>query len=193
MSTLYYRRYRMEIRLDRGRFTEAILPEGYFWLPWHPSLLERHARTKRDAFAGTIDARIFPNLRDIAGCRRLMEGIVNHEAFAPQATWLLAFDDGIGPPRDCGTIQGLALSGGVGTIQNVGIVPEHRGLGLGRALVLQSLAGFHAVRMKTARLEVTADNRLAVRLYHEIGFRLVRTLCKEVSEDETATAFADRV
>ncbi|MEX0718615.1 MAG: N-acetyltransferase [Planctomycetaceae bacterium] len=182
MSAIHYCRYRMELRIADRRVPEPELPEGYFWLPWHPALFERHARVKLASFVGAVDSRVFPNLRNIEGCRRLMRGIVDNEFFSPQATWLLGFDDGFGRPRDCGTIQGLAFSGGVGTIQNVGVVPEHRGHGLGRALIFQTLRGFQMARLRTARLEVTADNRRAVALYQSLGFRLVQTSFKEVEE-----------
>ena len=56
------------------------------------------------------------------------------------------------------------------------VVPEHRGQGLGRALMLQSLHGFRKAGMQRVSLEVTADNRPAVALYRSLGFRLTRTL-----------------
>ncbi|MCA9071315.1 MAG: GNAT family N-acetyltransferase, partial [Planctomycetaceae bacterium] len=65
-------------------------------------------------------------------------------------------------------------------VQNVGVIPEHRGLGLGRALVLRSLEGFRSTGLKRVYLEVTADNKQAVTLYQSIGFKLTRTLYKAV-------------
>ena len=79
-------------------------------------------------------------------------------------------------PDDCGTIQGIAVSDQLGSIQNIGVVPEHRGQGLGRALILKSLAGFALARMKRVVLEVTASNLVAVELYRGLGFRITRTM-----------------
>ncbi len=54
------------------------------------------------------------------------------------------------------------------------------GLGLGRALVRQALAGFRGAGVIRAYLEVTAENAGAVRLYREAGFRRAKTLYKAV-------------
>jgi len=67
-----------------------------------------------------------------------------------------------------------------GAIQNVGVVPEYRGRGLGRALVLQCLAGFQAAGVPRVYLEVTACNLPAVQLYRSIGFCLARTTYRAV-------------
>jgi ribosomal protein S18 acetylase RimI-like enzyme len=55
-------------------------------------------------------------------------------------------------------------------------VPEHRGLGLGRALLVQALHGFAESGMATAALEVTAENEVAVGLYQDLGFRTTEVL-----------------
>lgn len=159
----------MEVRL-RERPTTARLPIGFAWLPWNDVWLYPHAQTKVRAFDGEIDLRIFPALRDIDGCLGLMQAIRRNSGFCPEATWLIASTDGF-----AGTIQGIRIRGGVGLIQNVGIVPEARGLGLGKALVRQTLAGFFTAGVRTVRLEVTADNQRAVRLYEGIGFRRTTT------------------
>jgi ribosomal protein S18 acetylase RimI-like enzyme len=80
----------------------------------------------------------------------------------------------------CGTIQGVVDAEGNGSIQNVGVVPSLRGLGLGSCLIEQALAGFQRLGLRRAFLEVTADNKPAVRLYQRLGFRTVRTLYKTV-------------
>ena len=80
----------------------------------------------------------------------------------------------------CGTIQGVVDAEGCGSIQNVGVVPSLRGLGLGSCLIEQALAGFQRLGLRRAFLEVTADNKSAVRLYHRLGFRTVRTIYKTV-------------
>ncbi len=64
-----------------------------------------------------------------------------------------------------GTVQGVIDRSGLGMIQNLGIVPEARNLGLGTSLLLQSLGGFRRCGIERGMLEVTADNIGAVRLY----------------------------
>ena len=80
----------------------------------------------------------------------------------------------------CGTIQGVVDAEGCGSIQNVGVVPSLRGLGLGSCLIEQALAGFQRLGLRRAFLEVTADNKSAVRLYHRLGFHTVRTIYKTI-------------
>jgi ribosomal protein S18 acetylase RimI-like enzyme len=80
----------------------------------------------------------------------------------------------------------LSQSEQLGSIQNVGVVPEHRGRGLGRALVLKSLEGFALARLKRIVLEVTATNRPAVELYRSVGFHVVKTMYRSAPLEELA-------
>ncbi len=70
--------------------------------------------------------------------------------------------------------------GPIGAIQNVGVIPSYRGLGLGRALVRRALEGFCQAGLHRAYLEVTAENASAVQLYRDVGFRRAKTLYKAV-------------
>ena len=158
----------------------AELPDGYRWLSWHSILSGRHAHVKWRAFRDDLDGRVFTCLSQIEGCRRLIGEISRQPKFAPNATWMIAFQPDLSwPADDCGTIQGIARNGGIGSIQNVGVVPEHRGFGLGRALVVKALDGFRNDGLRYASLEVTADNQAAVELYRSLGFRVTRVLYRE--------------
>jgi len=119
-----------------------------------------------------------------------MREIRGKAGFSPCATWLVARGHaGVevrhatlhgGGLEWCATIQGVVDAEGVGSIQNVGVVPAHRGLGLGSSLIEQTLSGFQKLGLRRAYLEVTADNNRAVRLYQRLGFRTVRTIYKMV-------------
>jgi GNAT superfamily N-acetyltransferase len=171
----------LEIDLSRCGIAEPTLPAGYRWLAWSPELLDRHAAVKFRCFETEQDGQVFPSLRTADGCRRLMDYIATHPQFVPNATWLLVREESTpAGVVDCGTIQGLAPIPDSGAIQNVGIVPEHRGLGLGRALVQAALRGFHANGMTHVSLEVTAANLPAVQLYQSLGFRVTKTLYRSV-------------
>lgn len=184
----YFRRFRMEIDLRKASLVEPELPSSYRWVPWDNSLLIRHAAVKHTSFRMELDSQVFPSLGDSTGCKRLMNEIVNQRSFLPEATWLITCEDpqNFGP-EDCGTIQGVRQSRSLGAIQNVGVVPAHRGLGLGRALVLQSLRGFRQRGLRRVYLEVTASNQPAVALYRSLGFRLTRTLYKVVDAAAVAS------
>ena len=49
MAITYYKRFRMEIDLDRA-VTAAALPRPFLWVPWEESLLEQHAEVKFRSF-----------------------------------------------------------------------------------------------------------------------------------------------
>lgn len=181
MSIAYYKRFRMEIDLRTVIVPEPILPESYFWTPWSSELVERHAQTKWESFRYELDSQVFPCLGDYVGCFRLMLEIFHRDNFLPEATWLISHGDRE-HVEDVATIQGLTGSQGLGAIQNVGVVPLHRGKGLGRALVLKNLQGFQAAGMNRVSLEVTAENDVAIQLYQSLGFRTLRTIYKAVEE-----------
>ena len=110
-----------------------------------------------------------------------MADISNKAGFLPEATWLIGRrPEGSGQVEYCGTIQGITDHKAIGAVQNLGVPPEHRGRGLGRALLLKSLDGFIRSRIKRVCLEVTAQNRAAIKLYRNVGFRKARTVYKAV-------------
>jgi ribosomal protein S18 acetylase RimI-like enzyme len=174
MSTTYFKRFRMEIDLD-GAITASTLPRRYVWVPWDESLVEQHAEVKFLSFVGGVDAYVFPCLGDRAGCRRLMCEIRRKPGFLPGATWLVACEKGY-----VGAVQGVMDRGPIGAIQNVGVLPDFRGQGLGKALVRRALAGFFQAGLQRAYLEVTAQNDGAVQLYRDVGFQRAKTLYKAV-------------
>src|SRR5436305_106863 len=127
MSITYYKRFRMEVDLD-GPPPPALLPSRFRWIAWAESLIDQHAEVKFLSFRDEVDAMVFPCLGDRQGCQRLMREIRRKPGFLPGATWLIA-----GPEGSCATVQGVMDRGPIGAIQNLGVVPSHRGLGLGRA------------------------------------------------------------
>ncbi|WP_373651199.1 GNAT family N-acetyltransferase [Schlesneria sp. DSM 10557] len=176
----FFKRYRMEINFEQTSLPPAKLPVGYHWREWRQADVERHALTKFRSFRDEVDSEVFACLGEYYGCLRLMSDIASQETFLPRATWLVEWSDGDHLPQDCGTIQGIGLTDHSGSIQNIGVVPEHRGFGLGRALVLKSLSGFAEAGMKRVVLEVTANNVVAVGLYQSLGFRVLRTMYRVV-------------
>lgn len=181
MAVQEFHRFRMEIDLGEIHLPEPILPRGYVWQEWVPAQLERHAYTKWKCFREELDSQVFPCLGELPGCRRLMSEIARQRTFLPEVTWLIVYHpEPAWPPEDCGTIQGVRRNRRLGAIQNVGITPSHRALGLGRALVLRSLHGFREAGVRRVYLEVTAENKAAVGLYRSIGFRIIKTMVKTV-------------
>lgn len=180
MGITYFKRYRMEMDLTGPHCRPLPLPPGYEFIPWTDDLLETHAEVKFRCFRHELDADVFPSLGARDGCRRLMREIFHRQGFMPGATWLLqSWPIDAPKPELCGTVQGVYDDTcDQGAIQNLGILPGHRGHGLGAALLLQSLVGFWRSGLSRGYLEVTARNSGAVRLYERLGFRKVKTVYK---------------
>ena len=174
MPITYYKRFRMEIDLDVPT-PATVLRAPFAWTAWDEALIEHHAEVKFLSFREEVDSHVFPCLGDRHGCLRLMREIRRKPGFLPGATWLI-----LGPIGYVGTIQGVMDRGPIGAIQNVGVAPEFRGQGLGRALVRKALDGFRQAGLRRAYLEVTAENSSAVQMYRTVGFRRSKTLYKAV-------------
>jgi ribosomal protein S18 acetylase RimI-like enzyme len=170
----YFKRFKMEAELAALPPVPA-LPAGYCWVAWHETLLDTHAEVLHSSFHGEIDATVFPSFGDASSCRTLMTEIARKSGFLGGATWLVATARGA-----VGSVQGVCERGGLGAIQNLGVLPEHRGRGLGEALLLQALHGFRNAGLGCALLEVTAQNDAAIRLYRRIGFLRRKTVYKAV-------------
>jgi ribosomal protein S18 acetylase RimI-like enzyme len=174
----YVKRFKMEMDL-REVLAAPALPAGHAWVPWDATLLETHAEVLFLSFRLEIDAAVFPSFGDRLGCSCLMAEMTRKPGFLASATWLL-----IGPGGYVGSVQGLRECSGVGAIQNLGVVAGARGHGFGTALLLQALHGFRTAGLARGRLEVTAQNESAIRLYRRLGFRCCKTVYKAVAASE---------
>jgi ribosomal protein S18 acetylase RimI-like enzyme len=182
MSVQYVKRFQMVFEFSKSILASSILPVGFRFVPWTPTLLETHADVKHRGFRNDSDAKIFPTFRDYSRCVGLMQSISSNSAFVPEATLLIANGDEQNLFEYVACIQGMKLSGEVGAIQNVAVLPDYRGRGLGRALVLGSLNGFRQTGSRCVTLEVTADNLPATKLYSRIGFRILGVRFREFIE-----------
>lgn len=183
MTVTYFKRFKMEVDLYTVPPVPA-LPDVYQWVAWDEALLGRHAEVKFGCFHDEIDATIFPSLGDRDGCQALMQEIRRKTGFLPGATWLIGCAGTL-----CGTVQGIRDPSGIGSVQNLGVLPAYRGRGLGTALLLKALEGFRSYGLGRAFLEVTAQNASAVQLYRRIGFRCRKTLYKAVDGSGLTAAF----
>ena len=181
MTATYFKRYTMQFDLREAILGTAALPTGYSLVPWSSQLIEQHALAKFESFCNELDSNVFPCLGELEGCRRLMKEISCRQGFIPSATWLVTYQDPVsGEIQNCGTVQGIREQVDVGSIQNLGLAPVHRGKGIGTTLLNQALAGFKKSGIGFVRLEVTSQNLGALRLYERLGFETVRTVYKSI-------------
>jgi hypothetical protein len=149
------------------------------FLEWENRLVLPHALCKWESFRREIDANVFPCLAEREGCKQLMRDIAQKDNFVPEATWLAYLRPvGTRTIQAVGTIQGLRTNSQNGAIQNIGVVPDFRGKGIGRELIRRSLIGFRSQGCRYVNLEVTIHNLGAIRLYESIGFAKVETVFK---------------
>lgn len=165
----------MEVDLNREPVRVPPTLPGYRFLAWSYRLVAAHAEAKYLSFRNEIDAQVFPCLGDYSGCHRLMREISRRKGFLPQATWLVVHE---ATGDVCGTIQGVRADASLGSIQNVGVVPEHRRRGLGAGLLARTLHGFQLAGLGRAYLEVTSENQRAIELYRQFGFEEAETVYK---------------
>ena len=204
----YFKRYRMEIDLQSWTSSQADRPPGYYLVRWSDDLLFEHAEVKHRSFRDELDSVLFPCFNDLSACCRLMGEIRERKGFAAEATWLArCAADALSSPsgddafcgteicgtehrgsENCGTIQAIRTHRTRANIQNIGVVPQHRCVGVGRMLIEAALAGLQRTGVHYAYLEVTAANLGAVNLYRRLGFRVVRTLYKAVDQTLNAAA-----
>ena len=181
MSVTFFKRYRMHFDLDCLELPAPAMPSGFRIHAWRSELLESHAEAKFESFRSEIDAAVFPCLGNRSGCTRLMHEITTRNGFIPESTWLITIncpDNGV--EESCATIQAICEAPGIGAIQNVGVAPRYRGLGLGTVLLTKALIGFKRLGLSVGSLEVTAENTGAMRLYQRYGFQIVRTVYKSI-------------
>lgn len=70
----------------------------------------------------------------------------------------------------------LQLNGGTGGIYGLGVMPEYRGKGLGRAILLAGVEMFKAAGASEIMLQVEAQNANALGLYEACGFEVTSTM-----------------
>lgn len=70
----------------------------------------------------------------------------------------------------------LQLSSGTGSIYGLGVLPENRGQGYGRAILMQAVHQLKAMQARDIMLQVAVENANALRLYQSCGFEETSTM-----------------
>ena len=76
--------------------------------------------------------------------------------------------------RPVGWVVGRVFDDGRGWVEQLAVARSARGLGLGRALLLHSLAELRSRGATSLALGVQAENESAIGLYRDVGFEVDR-------------------
>ena len=79
-------------------------------------------------------------------------------------------------PRHRGLCGAHPIRGKIGRILTLDIVPEARRFGLASRLMQECEQRFRAAGCTQVFLETAVNNEAALRLYHKLGYQIVRTL-----------------
>lgn len=71
--------------------------------------------------------------------------------------------------------EGADMNEGIGYIGMIGVDPDYRGLGMGRAVLLAGLSYLKSKGLRIAQLTVDGENEVARALYRSVGFRVYDT------------------
>jgi len=137
------------------------------------------------------DIRIVPTAEAyIAGFHRCLDVVAHERRFlaleaAPPLEQTTAFVRGLmaaGHPQ-CLALAGDTVVGWCDVVParedprtgwlGMGVLPEYRGQGVGRALITRTLAWAREIGLQRVQLDVYADNGRARRLYASLGFQQV--------------------
>lgn len=160
LATLSYMRRAVE-PADRGLEP----PPGLVWLGYSRLRHRKFADTIARTYEGSLDC---PGL---AGLRPIGDSIATHKhtgVFTPKA-WRLALTDG----RPLGVVMVNNLQGR-GELTYLGVVPEARGRGTGRALVDRAIRDTAEMGLPQMGLAADVSNEPAMRLYAAAGFKEIR-------------------
>lgn len=73
-----------------------------------------------------------------------------------------------------------------GHIVSVAVLPQHRGKGVGQALITKAMDGMQLYNAKQCFLEVRVNNTSAINLYKKLGFHVTRTIRSYYADGEDA-------
>jgi mycothiol synthase len=160
-----FRPFRIFWTMERqsGAAAEPRWPEGVEPRPWDGSetMLGDLTATSNRAFAG--------NAMSSAETLDGMRSMTRRPGFRPDGL-LLAYRDG-----RCLGFSHNALHHDHGEVHSVGVAPEARGLGLGRALLRWGVGWLQRQPAAAVRLVVDGSNQSALALYRSEGFEVTRT------------------
>ncbi|MBX3443248.1 MAG: GNAT family N-acetyltransferase [Planctomyces sp.] len=175
------RRHRLELDLARAPLPGAELEARFGWRRWRPELTPVISIVLHESFRSGLDAALIPALATLEGSDEMVRNTAANCRFIPEGAWLIERWQGRSTPAlPCGAILCIEAGRGVVQVQTLGVLPEFRGRGLGRALLVRALRSCRALGCQVAQLDVTACNRSAGQLYRSLGFRVRQVFFRRI-------------
>ncbi|GBF23257.1 GNAT family protein [Candidatus Gastranaerophilus sp. (ex Termes propinquus)] len=149
------------------------LPIGYKVVPYRDIYFEELSNAIHHSFKNASDINFDPRFLTLDGSRDVADKIVNsiYGRFIPQASKVLLHENKL-----VGFCLANITAGSIGNIPLVGILQEHRGMGLSRImlrsvmedLLKSSKMGY--LKLSEVNASVDNNNASARRMYRDIGF-----------------------
>jgi ribosomal protein S18 acetylase RimI-like enzyme len=143
----------------------APAPKEITWRRWTPWRRRQFARTIERTYEGSLDCPA------MAGLRTAQDALATHRATGVFRAWAwhLALEGG----EAVGVVLASEVEGR-GDLVYLGVVPEARGRGIGRALLAQAIRDTARMGLPALAVAVDTANVPAVRLYAGARFKEVR-------------------
>ncbi|MCX5649036.1 MAG: GNAT family N-acetyltransferase [Planctomycetota bacterium] len=140
-------------------------PKEIVWKRWTPWRRRQFARTIARTYEGSLDCPA------MAGLRTAQDALATHRATGVfrAGAWHLALEGG----EAVGVVLASEVEGR-GDLVYLGVVPEARERGVGRALLGQAIRDTARMGLVTLTVAVDTENGPAWRLYAGAGFKEVR-------------------
>ncbi len=167
-------RYFFDMSRDLGELPAAGEPRGIRLIDWAPDRTREVHRVIDEAFED--------HWGHVSSTEQMWDEMIESATFRPKWT-VLAVDEAtgavVGAAINAAYEQDWEATGAKeGYTNDLGVLRSHRGRGVARALLIESMRRFRAAGMQAAALNVdTANPTGALGLYEGLGYRRTSTMC----------------
>jgi len=147
---------------------DSTMPFGYRVEPWYPPMLPAYAAVMAASFANTPEEVNFPDLGSKFGCSDILQKIADMPTFLSGASWLVLFNK---EPAAI-VISSRIVGAKQGEVLLLAVTPRHRGVEVGKNLLIKALWAFKDHHMTHAVVKVSQSNRRYTRFLRRAGFHM---------------------
>ncbi len=164
-------RHMLERKIDDIQHVQ--LPKGFSFINYESKLHYQFIKAFFDAFRNSPEVHIYPELNNLTRTSQLIEDKMLSDRLIAKG---LIF--GIEKDNRIVGIAMLKSEFNKGFVNAIGVIPQYRSMGLGKALMYESLRRLKANGFSEVRLAVTCSNKRAYSLYQSMGFSKVLAFLK---------------